>query len=131
MLDSRRGPNQRLAPLSAFINWPVFDRTNFRVTNDNFNLIGGTVTQIDWTFISGSPSPTMGFRIEKTGRATEWEEDAVLLTDAFTTEGYSTNADNWPEELGLHAMGVLPSAPSAIYFDDYAVRLRGRDPILR
>jgi hypothetical protein len=131
MLDNQRGPNQRLAPLSAFINWPVFDHTNFRVTNDNFNLVGGDVAQIDWTFISSSPSPTFGFKIKKTGRATDWEEDAVLLTDAFTTEGYSTNVDNWPEELGLHAMGVLPSSPSVIYFDDYAVRLKGQDPVLR
>ena len=131
MLDNRRGPNQRLAPFSAFINWPVFDRTNFRVTNDNFNLLGGNVTQIDWTFVSGSPSPTMGFRIERTGTAPEWEADAVILTDAFTTEGYSTNVDNWPEELGLHAMGFLPSDTSAIYFDDYAVRLKGRDSVLR
>ena len=131
MLDNRRGPNQRLAPFSAFINWPVFDRTNFRVTNDNFNLLGGNVTQIDWTFVSASPSPTMGFRIERTGNASEWEADAVLLTDAFTTEGYSTNVDNWPEELGLHAMGLLPPDTSTIYFDDYAVRLKGRDPGLR
>jgi hypothetical protein len=131
MLDNRRGPNQRLAPFSAFINWPVFDRTNFRVTNDNFNLMGGNVTQIDWTFISGSPSPTMGFRVELTGRSTEWEADAVILTDAFTTGSYSPNVDNWPEELGLHAMGLGPSDTSAIYFDDYAVRLKGRDPVLR
>lgn len=131
MLDNRRGPNQRLAPFSAFINWPVFDRTNFRVTNDNFNLMGGNMTQIDWTFISGSPSPTMGFRIELTGRTTEWEADAVILTDAFTTGSYSPNVDDWPEELGLHAMGLGPSDTSAIYFDDYAVRLKGRDPVLR
>lgn len=131
MLDNRRGPNQRLAPFSAFINWPVFDRTNFRITNDNFNLMGGNVTQIDWTFISGSPSPTMGFRVELTGRSTEWEADAVILTDGFTTESYSPNVDNWPEELGLHAMGLRPSDTPAIYFDDYAVRLKGRDPVLR
>ena len=131
MLDNRRGPNERLAPLSAFINWPVFDRTNFRITNDNFSLLGGNAAQVDWTFVSSTPSPTMGFRIEKTGRSTEWENDAVILTDAFTTEGYSTSVDNWPEELGLHAMGLSSSESSAVFFDDFAIRLKGRDPGLR
>ena len=131
MLDNRRGPNQRLAPLSTFINWPVFDRANFQATNDNFSLLGGDATKIDWTFVSGSPSPILGFRIEIAGQATEWESDAVLLTDAFTTESYSTSADEWPEELGLHAMGFLPADPSAVYFDDYAIRLKGQDPLLR
>jgi len=131
MLDNRRGPNQRLAPLSAFINWPVFDLANFRATNDNFSLLGGGITQIDWTFVSSSPSPVMGFRIEKTGRAAEWESEAVLLTDGFTTEGYSTDADDWPAELGLHAMGFGPADASTVYFDDFAVRLKGRDPLLR
>jgi len=131
MLDNRRGSNPRLAPFSAFTNWPVFDRTNFRVTNDNFSLLGGSPIQIDWTFVSSSPSPTMGFRIEKNGSSTRWEQDAVILTDAFTTDGYSTDVDNWPEELGLHAMGQFASDSSAIYFDDFAIRLQGQDPGLR
>ncbi|MGD9332461.1 MAG: hypothetical protein PVJ53_14200 [Desulfobacterales bacterium] len=131
LLDNRRGPNQRLAPLSAFINWPVFDRNNFRVTNDNFNLVGGSAVQVAWTFVSSSPSATLGFRVEQTGRSTEWENDAVILTDAFTTEGYSSDVDSWPEELGLHAMGLFPSDPGTVFFDDFAVRLKGRDPVLR
>ena len=131
MLDNRRGPNPRLAPLSTFINWPVFDRTNFRATNDNFSLLGGSVFQIDWTFVSSSPSPVMGFRIEKTGRATEWESEAVILTDAFTTEAYPADANDWPAELGLHAMGLGPADASTVYFDDFAVRLKGQDPLLR
>jgi hypothetical protein len=131
MLDNRRGPNPRSAPLSAFVNWPVFDRTNFRATNDNFSLLGGRVTQIEWTFVSSSPSPTLGVRIEKTGRATEWEDNAVLLTDAFTTEAYSNDVNDWPEELGLHAMGLGPVDTSAIFYDDYAIRLKGRDPLMR
>ena len=131
LLDNRRGPNQRLAPLSSFINWPVFDRASFRSTNDNFSLLGGSLTQIDWTFVSSSPSPVMGFRIEKTGRATEWESEAVILTDAFATEGYSANVDAWPAELGLHAMGFGPVDVSTVYFDDFAVRLKGQDPRLQ
>ena len=131
MLDNRRGPNQRLAPLSSFINWPVFDRAHFRSTNDNFSLLGGSVFQIDWTFVSSSPSPVMGFRVEKTGRAAEWESEAVILTDAFTTEGYSADADGWPAELGLHAMGLGPADAASVFFDDFAVRLKGRDPLLR
>jgi len=131
MLDNRRGPNPRLAPLSAFINWPVFDRTNFRPTNDNFSLLGGSVIQLDWTFVSSSPSPVLGLRVEKTGRAANWESEAVILTDAFTTEGYSTNVDEWPAELGLHAMGLGLADAATVYFDDYAVRLKGRDPRLR
>ena len=131
MLDNRRGPNPRLAPLSSFINWPVFDRTDFRATNDNFSLLGGSVFQIDWTFVTSSPSPVMGFRIEKTGRAAEWESEAVILTDAFTTEGYPADANDWPSELGLHAMGLGPADASTVYFDDFAVRLKGQDPLLR
>lgn len=131
MLDNRRGPNPRLAPLSAFINWPVFDPMNFKASNDNFSLLGGDLTRIDWTFVSPSPTSTLGFRIAKTGRAAEWEADAVILTDAFITEGYPGDVGGWPEELGLHAMGFGATDAAAIYFDDYAVRLKGRDPLLR
>jgi hypothetical protein len=131
MLDNRRGPNPRLAPLSAFVNWPVFDRTHFTAVNDNFSLLGGDATRIDWTYVSASPTPVMGHRIVLAGRAAEGEGDAVLLTDAFTTGGYSTDVDAWPEELGLHAMGLGPADSAALYFDDYAVRLKGRDPLLR
>jgi hypothetical protein len=73
----------------------------------------------------------MGFRIEKTGRVAEWESEAVILTDAFTTEGYSSDVAAWPAELGLHAMGFGPADASTIYFDDFAVRLRGQDPQLQ
>jgi len=131
MLDNRRGPNPRLAPLSVFTNWPVFDRTHFNAVNDNFSLLGGNLMQIDWTFVSSSPSPALGFRIARTGRAAEWEADAVLLTDAFTTQSYSTSVDAWPEELGLHAMGLFATDAATLYFDDFAVRLKGRDPLLR
>ena len=130
-LDNRRGASLRLAPLSPFINWPVFDFNNFRITTDNFSLVGGGFTQIRWFFVSPSPSAVHGFRVALRGSSTAGNANAVIWTDAFTTAAYSTDIDDWPEELGLHAMGFLPTDAAAVYFDDFAVRLRGRDPGIR
>ena len=52
-------------------------------------------------------------------------------TNTFTTKGYNINVATWPEELDLHAIGLEPTNTTALYFDDFAVRLKGRDPLLR
>lgn len=130
-LDNRRGGSPRLPPLSPFANWPVFDPNNLRVGNDLFSLVGGRATQIDWTFVAASPSPVHGVRLNLAGREASRDADAVLLLDARLTAGYPNDIANWPAEIGLHALGLTAADAAAVYFDDFGVRLKGRDAGLR
>jgi hypothetical protein len=131
MLDNRRGGSPRLPPLSPFINWPVIDPNNLRVSNDLFSLVGGGLSQMSWTFVASSPSPVHGVHLHLIGGEATRDTDAVLLLDARFTAGYGNDIDDWPAEIGLHAMGLETSDPSAVYFDDFAIRLRGREAGLR
>ncbi len=131
LLDNRRGGSTRLPPLSPFINWPVVDPNNLRVGNDLFSLAGGGLNQIDWTFVAASPSPVHGVCLHLTGGQPGRDADAVLLIDARLTAGYGNAIEDWPAEIGLHAMGLEASEAAAVYFDDFAVRLKGREAGLR
>lgn len=127
-MDHRRYGQARYESGVNVIHWPVFDADNFKASNDYFSLLGGSSSQINWHAVR--PSPTgLGFTVELTGDATDKEYNAVIRTDAYTTENYDDtgypSGHGFPEEVGLHTFGTNEGV---IYADDFAIRFRGQDP---
>lgn len=132
MFDYYRGYNPRLPKNSRDAKWPVFNPAYFSCKQDRYSLLGedtiGNKTEIKWTVNSAIPAH-FGITVTKIG--TGWENNAVLRIKNFTTDGYNKSAntpsalrEKWPKEIGIHVFG---KNDKAVYFDDYGIRLKGKD----
>jgi len=128
-MDHRRYGQDRYEYGNTEIHWPLFDADNFTASYDYFSLLGGTALQIDWDGVRASPTPTLGINLDLAGTAADKEYNAVIRTDAFTTENYSDTAypsqNRFPEEVGLHVYGA---GEGVVFVDDFAIRFMGNDP---
>ncbi len=127
-LDNRRNGQARYQSGTAAINWPLFDMDNFTASYDTFSLVGGNAAQIQWQEIKASPT-SLGFTVDLTGTTGDKEHNAVIRTDAYTTESYDDTgypgSHGFPEEVGMHTFGTNEGV---IYVDDFAIRFMGQDP---